>query len=133
MPPSGTNPRITDDFGSDDIAEPSKHELEPTAAPAVTAGLEETGQDGDTLFHAMVTQVFKLGRGSANNLIVRGDSKISREHAVIEREGMYYILRDNKSSNGTYVNGKRIDTHKLNAGDKISIGKREYTFVVKSR
>lgn len=48
---------------------------------------------------------------------------VSRYHAEIVRKEGFDILRDLRSNNGTFVNGRRIDSHNLNDGDEVSIGK----------
>jgi len=48
---------------------------------------------------------------------------VSRYHAEVVKEGGFAVLRDLRSNNGTFVNGRRIDAHNLNDGDEISIGK----------
>ena len=48
-----------------------------------------------------------IGRADICQIIIP-DKRISRLHAIIEREGENYILRDSNSVNGTYVNGQRI-------------------------
>ncbi|MEZ6188354.1 MAG: FHA domain-containing protein [Planctomycetota bacterium] len=48
---------------------------------------------------------------------------VSRYHAEIVRKDGIDILRDLRSNNGTFVNGRRIDSHNLNEGDEVSIGK----------
>lgn len=53
---------------------------------------------------------------------------VSRYHSEIIRKDGFNILRDLRSNNGTYVNGKRIDSYNLNDGDEISIGKFTLTF-----
>lgn len=53
---------------------------------------------------------------------------VSRYHCEILFKEGFYVLRDLKSNNGTFVNGKRVDTHNLNDGDEISIGKFTITF-----
>ena len=50
------------------------------------------------------------------------DVNASRLHAWITYEEHRHILHDAQSTNGTYVNGKRIDTHCLVLGDEIQIG-----------
>lgn len=62
-----------------------------------------------------------IGRGSAADLRLQG-SGISREHCriLIEAEGV--ILEDRNSSNGTYINGRRIWQQVLKDGDKIQLG-----------
>jgi pSer/pThr/pTyr-binding forkhead associated (FHA) protein len=63
-----------------------------------------------------------LGRGDAN--VVLKDSKVSRKHAEIELRGGYTpILRDLESSNGTFVNGRRVEASlELKDGDRIQVG-----------
>lgn len=53
---------------------------------------------------------------------------VSRYHAeILVKEG-FFILRDLRSNNGTFVNGRRVDSHNLNSGDEISIGKFTISF-----
>lgn len=59
------------------------------------------------------------------------DRRISRKHAVIEaisRENIY--IRDLMSRNGTFVNGVKIHTYKLKAGDIIRIGDTNLEFLI---
>ncbi len=53
---------------------------------------------------------------------------VSRYHSEILKKDGFYVLRDLRSNNGTYVNGRRVDSHNLNTGDEISIGKFTLTF-----
>jgi protease PrsW len=46
----------------------------------------------------------------------------SKQHAFIEAKADGYYLTDNRSTNGTYVNGQRVSTVKLNSGDQIQFG-----------
>ena len=65
-----------------------------------------------------------IGRESDNDVVV--DNKLaSRHHAIIQKIKDAYFLKDEKSTNGTYVNGVKIPAEKyvkLNPGDKITIG-----------
>jgi pSer/pThr/pTyr-binding forkhead associated (FHA) protein len=65
-----------------------------------------------------------IGRDSDNDIVV--DNKLaSRHHAMIQKIKNAYFLKDENSTNGTFVNGKRIPNDKyikLNSGDKITIG-----------
>lgn len=65
-----------------------------------------------------------LGRDSRNTIVI--DSKLaSRNHAVIQKIKSEYYLKDMGSTNGTYLNDKKIPPDKyvkLAAGDKITIG-----------
>lgn len=53
---------------------------------------------------------------------------VSRYHAEIVRKDGFHVLKDLRSNNGTFVNGKRVDAHNLNEGDEISIGKFTLAF-----
>jgi DNA-binding response OmpR family regulator len=56
-------------------------------------------------------------------MIVVNQHTISRVHARIERSGPRYLLRDDSSINGTFVNGQRIyDAHVLQHEDLIGLG-----------
>jgi len=68
-----------------------------------------------------------LGRDSHCDIHVE-DSETSRTHAEIDFIDGDYILRDLKSSNGTFVNGKRISEHVLRVGDRVQVGKRLMLF-----
>ena len=65
-----------------------------------------------------------LGRNPDCSIVI--DNKLaSRYHATIQKIRDAYFLKDEKSTNGTFLNGHRIppDKHiKLNPGDKITIG-----------
>lgn len=60
-----------------------------------------------------------IGRSKSNNIQIK-NVKISRWHAVIRREGGRYFINDNKSFNGTFVNGERI-THEQELQDRAVI------------
>jgi Domain of unknown function (DUF4388)/FHA domain len=62
-----------------------------------------------------------LGR-HRNNDIVISDPKVSSFHARIDRTLDGFSVTDLKSRNGTYVNGRRVETSRLKAGDEIRVG-----------
>ena len=62
-----------------------------------------------------------LGR-HRNNDIVISDPKVSSFHARIDRTLDGFQLVDLKSRNGTYVNGRKVETSRLKAGDEIRVG-----------
>ena len=68
-----------------------------------------------------------FGRSSKSTIRVAG-SKVSREHARILLQDGSYRLEDLHSSNGTFVNGQRIESCTLKPGDVIRVGTTEYTF-----
>ncbi len=71
-----------------------------------------------------------IGRLGDNDLILPGDSSVSRHHAHIRRRGDHYSIEDNKSRHGVEVNGQKIiSSFRLKAGDVVTIGKFRFRFV----
>ncbi len=68
-----------------------------------------------------------LGRHPSNTLRLV-DREVSKEHAVIERVGSEFVLKDLGSSNGTFVNGRRVQELKLRDGDTITLGTSKLVF-----
>jgi pSer/pThr/pTyr-binding forkhead associated (FHA) protein len=70
-----------------------------------------------------VNRTLTIGRDAANDLSLPNDSSLSQQHARFElHEGRLYV-RDLKSRNGTWVNGRRISTPTfLNHGDRVLVG-----------
>jgi serine/threonine protein kinase len=62
-----------------------------------------------------------IGRESNNQLVV-SDPQISRRHFELVGKLGEFVLKDLKSSNGTFVNGERTRNHTLKPGDKIALG-----------
>jgi pSer/pThr/pTyr-binding forkhead associated (FHA) protein len=56
------------------------------------------------------------------------DVTVSRNHALLvrRRDGLY--IDDLGSLNGTYVNRRRIDSHRLQNGDELQVGKYKLTY-----
>ena len=57
------------------------------------------------------------------------DVTVSRDHAVIVARGDEHYLDDLGSLNGTYVNRRRIESHRLSDGDELQIGKYKLAFL----
>jgi pilus assembly protein CpaF len=76
---------------------------------------------------AMTTREFDqpevtVGRIQGNDIVLP-KSNISKRHARIINNNGSFVVIDSKSTNGTYINGKRIDApYDLRVGDKIFIG-----------
>ena len=69
-----------------------------------------------------------IGRSPKSDIFL-DDVTVSRDHAVIERDGEAVVLRDLGSLNGTYVNRQRIDRERLENGDELQIGKFRLTYL----
>jgi FHA domain-containing protein len=78
---------------------------------------------------ALDADVVTIGR-SPDCDIVLDFSYISRVHARVEVRDGRYVLIDSGSTNGTFVNGKRMDApHSLTAGDHIAVADVSITFL----
>ncbi len=62
-----------------------------------------------------------FGRG-AEATVTLNDAGISRQHAKIVRQGDTFRIIDLGSKNGTWVNGKRVESAELKPGDQIQVG-----------
>ncbi len=93
------------------------------AALVIRAG---GGRAGETF--ALTGERMTLGRRPDSDIFL-DDITVSRDHAIIIRRGDDYYLDDCGSLNGTYVNRQRIDSHKLNDGDELQVGKYKLAFL----
>ncbi len=86
-----------------------------TAAPAADLGVAG-------LLDLKGMETITIGR-APDNRIVLDHPQVSRHHALIERMGTRYRIRDLKSSNGVFVNSARVEHEAwLKEGDEIRIG-----------
>lgn len=74
-----------------------------------------------------VTNALTIGRETSDLLLK--NPAVSGTHARLDIEKNRYILKDLKSTNGTFVNKGRISTQELHHGDVINIGKFELEFI----
>jgi len=63
-----------------------------------------------------------IGREVGNTIHLGTDNTVSRRHARILKQGDGWVIRDEGSSNGTWVNGVRVTEQPLRPGDEIQIG-----------
>jgi pSer/pThr/pTyr-binding forkhead associated (FHA) protein len=69
-----------------------------------------------------------IGRRPENSVAI-DNLAVSGYHARIDRTGPDYILTDLQSTNGTFVNDKRISSHRLKHGDNVIVGKHVLLFI----
>lgn len=79
----------------------------------------QTGQETEVALGTQ--QSVTIGRSPGCDLRI-SQASVGRKHAEIVCEEGEYVVRDLDSSNGTYVNGRRIERHVLSTGDRIYIG-----------
>jgi len=90
----------------------------------MTAALiEESIENGVILSHGIMT----IGRGKINKMSLALPT-VSHQHAKIVTFNQAAYIQDLESTNGTYVNNKKITYHRLHIGDHVQVG--EYTFII---
>lgn len=56
--------------------------------------------------------------------------KVSRRHCCLAQVNDYWVVRDLGSMNGVWINGRRVEHGRLNAGDEVAIANYRYRFKV---
>jgi len=74
----------------------------------------------------LVSSPVRVGRADDNDLVL-ADPEVSRHHARLERDGQGWRAIDLGSTNGTWVNGVRLDAATIAAGDEVAFGSIRYT------
>src|SRR5258705_7504733 len=69
----------------------------------------------------------KIGRATDNGIVIP-DVLASRHHATLIPGASGTEIRDNRSINGTFVNGARVESAMLNEGDTVTIGNVDLVF-----
>ncbi len=78
--------------------------------------------------YELTKDVTRIGRSRDNDIVLPGRG-VSKHHAVIEKHGNRYVLKDRQSANGTFVNGERVSEQALNFRDEIQILENTLVFM----
>jgi hypothetical protein len=95
-----------------------------SGSPALV--IRSGGRAGETVRLGLGSAT-SLGRGPANDIVV-ADESVSGQHCRIRPEGGRFTLHDLESTNGTFVNDRRVGRHVLAEGDVIRIGETSLEF-----
>jgi pSer/pThr/pTyr-binding forkhead associated (FHA) protein len=76
----------------------------------------------------LTAAVATVGREPDKTVALAADGTISRNHARISNENGDFIVYDNNSANGTFVNGMRISMQVLAPGDVVQFGSSKFRF-----
>ena len=119
----------------------SSNQMNRTQLFEPSSGLSGPAAASESLKHAIYPLIkgeyattprgtFSIGRVEGNDMIMP-DFAISKQHAIFEIKRSNYWLRDCDSTNGTSVNGKRLDKKpvQLNDGDIVGFARYEFTFL----
>jgi len=105
---------------------PNAQGMQPRVAPP-RASLEPVSGDMAGRDFPLTKTLISIGRGLDNDLVI-DDPRVSRHHAQITFRHSHYLLRDQRSTNGTFVNDQPVETVVLASGDRVSIGGFEMVF-----
>jgi predicted nucleic acid-binding Zn-ribbon protein len=112
-----------------DEAEPSREWLEAARTALRAPGeyvLYEDGQDIKAV--ALTREWTRIGRSLAADVRF-DDPTVSRRHALVVRQADGVKVLDDRSLNGVFVNGERVEWRALEDGDEIIVGRYRLTFV----
>ena len=62
-----------------------------------------------------------IGRDPGCDVLVN-DPSVSRRHAVVERRGSFWVVLDQRSANGTWLDDRRVDQAALQDGQRLRLG-----------
>jgi FHA domain len=91
-------------------------------------------RDGETLLLALARPITHIGRGLIADVRLE-DPHVSRRHAILAVRGNGARVLDDRSANGTFVNGRRVTVSQLSDGDVLRFGRAvlRYTEVAPAR
>ena len=121
-----TDPQTTMNYQPGESPEalaPLSSELPERATLVIRSG---GGRAGET--YALTAVRTTIGRHPDSDVFL-DDVTVSRNHAVVTREDEAYVIADQGSLNGTYVNRRRIERQTLLDGDELQVGKYKLTFI----
>ena len=83
--------------------------------------------DGETKLIALERPITHVGRGLIADVRLE-DSQVSRRHAILALRGDGARILDDRSYNGTFVNGRRITVQYVSDGDVLRFGRAVFRF-----
>jgi hypothetical protein len=98
-----------------------------TPAPVVEPDLARAALVVGGARHELEHPVVTLGRARECDIVVE-DPSVSRRHAELRRGPGGFTIVDLQSTNGTQVNGKKVDQAQVEDGDRITLGQTELRF-----
>jgi pSer/pThr/pTyr-binding forkhead associated (FHA) protein len=85
-------------------------------------------EDGEHKTVALTREWTRIGRSLAADVRF-DDPTVSRRHALVVRQADGVRVLDDRSLNGVFVNGERVEWRTLRDGDEILVGRYRLTFV----
>jgi len=111
----------------DETGELKPVDMAEVAADGATLAIRSGGGRAGEVF-AVAGERMTIGRSPEAEVFL-DDVTVSRNHALLvrRRDGLY--IDDLGSLNGTYVNRRRIESHRLQNGDELQVGKYKLTYL----
>jgi predicted nucleic acid-binding Zn-ribbon protein len=113
---------------------PAADEVRDTVIAEARLRIDQPGEyivyqlDGHTALVPLTRDGTRIGRSLAANIRF-DDPTVSRRHALIVREGGELRVLDDRSLNGVFVNGVRVESSPLAHGDEIVVGRHRLHFL----
>lgn len=95
----------------------------PDTAPSLDGQFLMLGEETGYRLLALGDEPVLIGRATHADVITFEDVTVSRRHATLERRGDDVVLHDDCSTNGTFVNGRRVARAVLTDGDVLAFGR----------
>jgi tetratricopeptide (TPR) repeat protein len=90
--------------------------------------LEQTGGVGRGRTFELSREILSIGRSEENEIVLKNES-VSRCHAYLKKSAQgIWLLQDNLSKNGVFVNGKKVTEAELKTNDLVSVGDFSFRF-----
>jgi pSer/pThr/pTyr-binding forkhead associated (FHA) protein len=124
---SGGSGDTTEAYQIDETGELRPVDLERVAGEGATLVIRSGGGRAGEVF-SVSGERMTIGR-SPDAEVFLDDVTVSRNHALLVRRGDGLYIDDLGSLNGTYVNRRRIESHKLVNGDELQVGKYKLTYL----
>jgi pSer/pThr/pTyr-binding forkhead associated (FHA) protein/predicted protein tyrosine phosphatase len=144
----GTAPASSPGWGEADMRTVENTNLEPPtlraeapASPVASATMNKFENPAHLILRSDNGEVLQdytldkyemsIGRTPNSDILLSKDKLTSRRHATIHYENGEYVLRDERSANGTFVNGQQLEEmtpRTLQDGDHVGIGEHELVF-----
>jgi predicted component of type VI protein secretion system len=126
------SPNEISDLGDDLLAEEARAAAAP-AAPAATRAVLILGEGThEEHLYPVSVEGITIGRGRDNTIQVKNDSKVSRQHCRVFRRDQGFFVEDNKSANGTSVDGELITEKRLVGGEVVVVGETQFRFRIEA-
>ena len=113
---------------------PAADRARPAWLDEARGGITEPGrylayeESGTQVVTALTQEWTRIGRSLAADVRF-DDATVSRRHALVVSQGEGVRVLDDRSLNGVFVNGKRVEWSALTDGDEITIGRHPIFFL----